>query len=618
MVDLFRFIEHDFAVPAAADPIDIANQSDFQVGLQQIIGGQAPAEGVRAFAPTYLTEHFPGPTDDPTTLGKPLALLPGVLRALKTISSATVHDAVRATFGNAPAEVVASGAFTADLELLQNAALAVKLITGFDRVDAARLVYQLRAAALLQTIADPNAPAPTRVSVIRMLGRPVRIPRTFLTIASALPAPPAPSPVPDPAQQHLLALRDRLQAAYDALLSAHPRDFELAGVREAEENRADPERLVRHEDAPEFASNEVAGRAPVFRLASSARERLLGAHVDTIQQLGVDLAETPMDAVVATVERNLASINAAVLPHQVATSAKLFRVGGHLFAEAAPVLAQPQQPLAADVVMPDFSKVITRPVGIGNLQVVRQELIGYRAADISHIENVLEGELLRHDTERTEESELILNDETVSTQSEERDRQSTDRNELSTETQREAGHQSSTAGDGMSSTDYGRLVENSKSNFAQEVVARSVESLTQQVRRQQVQRERRTFVERAHHRLDNSTGNKKIRGIYQWVDKVYSLRVLNYGKRLMYDVVVPRRSSRRAPRAWSCRRVPGSRRRSRISRKPAMSGWGRRSPTCSATSMFRSSTRSRPPTSRRVRKFASSNGRPRCRLHWCY
>ena len=28
---------------------------------------------------------------------------------------------------------------------------------------------------------------------------------------------------------------------------------------------------------------------------------------------------------------------------------------------------------------PDFSYAITRPVGIGNLQVVRQELIGYEA-----------------------------------------------------------------------------------------------------------------------------------------------------------------------------------------------------------------------------------------------
>jgi hypothetical protein len=542
MVDLFRFIEHVFAVPAATDPIDIANQSDFQASLKQIIGGEAPADGVRVAALNYLTERFPAPTDDPATLGKPLAALPSALRALKTVSSATVRNAVRATFGDTPAEVVASGAFTADLELLQNAAVAVKLVTGFDRLDAARLVDQLRAAALLQRVADPEAPAPTRDSVAQMLRRPVRIPPVFLAIASAPPPPPAPSLEPDPAQQQLFALRDqrdRLQEAYDALLSAQPHDFELAGVREAGERRADPERPARREDEGEFVSNEIAGRAPVFRLAPAARERLLGAHVDTLQQLGVDLAETPADAVMAIVERNLATVNAAVLPHLVPTSAKLFRVGGHLFAEAAPVLAEPQRVLAADIVMPDFSKVVTRPVGIGNLQVVRQELIGYRAADISHIENVLEGEVLRHDTERTEESEIIITDETVSTQSEERDRQSTDRNELSTETQKEAGHQTSTAGDGMSSTDYGRLVENSKSNFAQEVVARSVESLTQQVRRQQVQRERRTFVERAHHRLDNSTGTKKIRGIYQWVDKVYSLRVLNYGKRLMYDVVVP-------------------------------------------------------------------------------
>ena len=91
----------------------------------------------------------------------------------------------------------------------------------------------------------------------------------------------------------------------------------------------------------------------------------------------------------------------------------------------------------------------------------------------------------------------------------------------------------------MTASDYGRLVENSKTNFAQTVVSKSVESLTQQVRRQRIQRERTSFVEQARHELDNSTGTDKIRGIYQWVDKRYSLRVLNYGKRLMYDVVVP-------------------------------------------------------------------------------
>ena len=49
-----------------------------------------------------------------------------------------------------------------------------------------------------------------------------------------------------------------------------------------------------------------------------------------------------------------------------------------------------------------MSAIITRPIGIGDLQVVRQELIGYEVRDISHIENVLEGELLRRSTRREE------------------------------------------------------------------------------------------------------------------------------------------------------------------------------------------------------------------------
>ena len=65
-------------------------------------------------------------------------------------------------------------------------------------------------------------------------------------------------------------------------------------------------------------------------------------------------------------------------------------------------------------------------------------------------------------------------------------------------------------------------------------------TLTQMVKLQRVQRERKSFTEKAMHELDNrQAGAKKIRGIYQWVDKKYKARILNYGKRLLYDVVVP-------------------------------------------------------------------------------
>lgn len=183
---------------------------------------------------------------------------------------------------------------------------------------------------------------------------------------------------------------------------------------------------------------------------------------------------------------------------------------------------------------------IIRAIGFGDLQVVRQQLIGYEAGEISHIENVLEGELLRRSTTRKEVNELTITEETSTSQVEERDQQSTTRNELSTEAQKESGQQSVSVKDQTTSTEYGKLVENSKSNYARSVTDRAVNTLTQMVKLQRVQRETKAYTEEALHELDNrQAGAKKIRGIYQWVDKKYKARILNYGKRLLYDVVVP-------------------------------------------------------------------------------
>jgi hypothetical protein len=183
---------------------------------------------------------------------------------------------------------------------------------------------------------------------------------------------------------------------------------------------------------------------------------------------------------------------------------------------------------------------IVRAIGYGDLQVVRQQLIGYEAGEVSHIENVLEGELLRRSTTREEVNELTITQETSTSQVEERDQQSTTRNELSTEAQKESSQQTVSVKDQTTSVEYGKLVENSKSNYARSVTDRAVNTLTQMVKLQRVQRERKAFTEEAVHELDNrQAGAKKIRGIYQWVDKKYKARILNYGTRLLYDVVVP-------------------------------------------------------------------------------
>jgi hypothetical protein len=562
MTDLFRYIEHDFAVPAKTDAIDVANPSAFQTALDQAARGgpgnqpagpgatgePSPAEQVRALARQYLADNFASPTDDPARLGGPLTGFATALRALSPVNPTTLRRVVQDAFGRTAQQVVATAEFRADRELLQNAVLAVKLATGFDRVDTARVARQLRAAAVLEYLATADPATVTAASIADLLARPLRIPPILLAVTT----PPPPGPVEPPAGsgelERVRALRrerGHLQASYDALLAVPPNRLEITAAP-----LDHPPHIAAAgpagEPGPDSAGTDIATGPPVVRLGRAAQAAFSADQLSALSALSVDLAQTPVGTAVAAVRRRLTELNAELLPLEVQSAARVFRVGAHMFAEATPVVplaaeATPVVTLAADVPLPvpDFSHAVTRPVGVGNLQVVRQELVGYRAGDISHIENVLEGEVLRRSTHREELTEVTVTEETVSTQAQERDQQSTDRNELTTETQQEAGRQSSTAGGGMSSSDYGKLVENNKTNFAQTVTARAVESVTQVVRKQRVQRERKTFVEDAVHELDNQKGTRKVRGIYQWVDKRYSLRVLNYGKRLMYDVVVP-------------------------------------------------------------------------------
>ncbi|MEV6330547.1 hypothetical protein [Streptomyces sp. NPDC051909] len=578
MVDLFRYIEHDFAVPARTDAIDATNQSTFQESLEDAAGGggsgtdegqdsaadeppPSPAAQVRALAEKFLKEKFPSPTSDPTQLGAKLGGLKAAIEQLPIVNTQKVRQLVEEIFGAPVGQVVAGPAFKSDLELLQNTVVAVKLATGYGSVDTATVVRQLRAASFLKHLATdvsaaaaaPGTPAdstppPDKLNlteVRRLLARPLRIPPGPLAAVAHPAGEPRLRRAPDEdtaaeyERTHTLRReRDRLQAAYGKLLAVRPEELEVVISEPPPQGTATAPGTATGEDGrPDGGDASAAAAGPaVLLLAEAARKRFGEEERAAMAKLGIKVDRTAVPVALDRIGQRLVRLNEELLPLEAPTTAKVYRIGGQLFAETTPVIP------TADVArarVPDFSKAITRPAGVGDLFVVRQETVGYRAGEISHIENVLEHEQLRRWTRRSESSEIIETDETFTSQTDERDQQSTQRNELAAETQRESGRQSSRAGEGMTSSDYGRLVENSKTNFAQTVVAKSVERRTSEVRRQRVSRESRSYVERVGHVLDNHQGVEKIRGIYQWVDKVYNLRVLNYGKRLMYDVVVP-------------------------------------------------------------------------------
>lgn len=561
--ELFRYIEQSFVLPAATDSIDVSNESNFQTNLRGALEKGAPPEQLRELANSFLSNTFPAPTSDPFKLGTKLSTFRTALLALATPDTQAVDKLLHQIFGQTPRQLTDSDDFLGDMERLDDAMVAIKLATGFGKVNAADLVALLEAAAFIEEFAVGRLGSLDAATVARLLARPVRIPTEFVAaLTPSAPqretrasmsmsprgAPPPPAAAPSPTALTTLQRDHALfQSTYEYIMALAPEDFELASARAPVPARAPtPVPLPAHgltgrgggsfsADASASANANVATQQDLH-LGPAAISGLGAERQALLTRLGVDPYGAPARRVIAVVKRHWIAAAQTYLSASVVSRAKVFRVGAHVFAakqadaQAAPVAEPPP---------PDFGHAIIRPVGIGNLLVVRNELVGYEAKEISHIENVLEGELLRRSTRREETNELTITQETETTQAEERDQQSTDRNELATETQKESGQQNTSVNDQTTSTDYGKLVENSKTNYARSVTDRAVNSLTQRVKQQRIQREKKVFVDKAVHELDNRAGTTKVRGIYQWVDKKYKARIVNLGKRLLYDVVIP-------------------------------------------------------------------------------
>ncbi len=550
MADLFRYIEQQFTVPAPVDAIDLVNDSELQTKLQNAAAGEDAGAAVRDVAGAFVSSTFPTPVADPVAGSARYQAFATQLLGMEKPTKAGIEKLVETVLGARASDLIGTGQFSADKELLQNCVLTIKITTGFAQAGAAGLVQALRVIEFVERVASGLPADLTRDAVRALFERPIRVPANLL-IAAPVPQQAGPGGSdPAGADQQLRDLAERtsqLRATYASLLSLKPQHLEVYVADQAAAGRAEiPIATAQKGDVEKRVAEEAQGDSSatgsIVRISAQSREALPVEQQRVLESLPIDAASSPATEVVAEVRRQWIDANQKLLPATVPGPSKVYRVGQHIFAQAdVPIMhtMSAPGPSPAPAPAPDFSKAITRPVGIGNLQLVRQELIGYEASEISHIENVLEGELLKRETRRTELTELTLTEELTTSQSQERDQQSTERSELASETQQEAGQQSASSSGTTTSSAYGKLVENSKSNYAQSTTQRAVETVTSMVRQQRVQRERKTFVEDAVHQLDNSKGNAKIRGIYQWVDKKLSMRVLNYGKRLMYDVVVP-------------------------------------------------------------------------------
>ncbi|MEM6271604.1 MAG: hypothetical protein AAF998_19360 [Bacteroidota bacterium] len=198
------------------------------------------------------------------------------------------------------------------------------------------------------------------------------------------------------------------------------------------------------------------------------------------------------------------------------------------------------------------------PFAIGDLQVVRRYFLRYVLGDLAHIENVLRGERrqthrrkLTRDTQSQNDTEYKVV-ESLDTREE-------SNADLQTAIQRILARNSLTGDYQDLKTTYGpptsvtfggsvTYTENpdkdspfmeDQTAYAKQVLNESISRITRVVQQQRASTHFTESEESVTSVFDNVGKDKNVRGIYRWLDKILSARVVWYGSRMMIEFLVP-------------------------------------------------------------------------------
>ncbi|MDQ3705845.1 MAG: hypothetical protein M3437_11575 [Chloroflexota bacterium] len=489
------------------------------------------------------------------------------------------YEAFVRQFDTEPFEFVLTDEYTRPFAQVTDSIVAAMIDTAVAPAVRSFLVRAARVLWLIRWLADTGP-------IGRGAGaRPVTR-RAFLNAPLALPGGIFPLPVAggdfkgerreraetnradlEASRRHLATLAADLAAyrnAADELLTAFQRiNTQLADAQTPPDRRVRPAR----DDTP-------AG----FLLPEATANGLSDATKAALKRVGVGTTNLDIVKSVALLEQQAASATKR-LYNGVTGSRAMVRIGNRIIPRDAFLggftIFDPGSnsgstpgnlpgicPPAPETVPPEESPTVpsgygdARVLGIADLLVVEQDLLRYELGEIAHIENVLRSEVRSRKFKTTETVEQSLTTETETTTSKEQDLASSERFELQTESERIIQESASKAAGLTIHASYGPTVDATASynatsstatqqsnaaasNYAREVTTRAVSRVqTRTLTRRTVTRTN-VVEETNRHAFDNTTGSADIIGVYRFIDKVYQAQIVNYGKRLMLEFIVP-------------------------------------------------------------------------------
>ncbi|ALR31943.1 hypothetical protein ATE47_16100 [Chryseobacterium sp. IHB B 17019] len=192
-------------------------------------------------------------------------------------------------------------------------------------------------------------------------------------------------------------------------------------------------------------------------------------------------------------------------------------------------------------------------LGIADYLKVVQSTHAYVAGEVTHIENVMAKEFKQKSTRKLRRSEI----QTTTSKSTERetlsDTTSTTRNDMQSEVanilQQDINAEAHFRyGGGKKPFEVGGSFasHNSKETSTRQAIAKSqeitekaTERLLTKVAEERIEKIIEEFEENNAHGFDNRNGDKHVIGVYRWVDKKMKNQIYNYGKRTMFEFMIP-------------------------------------------------------------------------------
>ncbi len=191
----------------------------------------------------------------------------------------------------------------------------------------------------------------------------------------------------------------------------------------------------------------------------------------------------------------------------------------------------------------------------GDLQKVRQTLKRYELGEIAAIENVMIGERKVANYRQLQKIEESITTSAETVEESEKEMQTNDQFKLQTESSKtvsedkskEAGITVTGSYGAITATATGNIAvhgaseesKNTSTSYARDILDRSVQKIKEKILKETFKKTTSETEKKQEHSFDNTGKDEHVNGVYQWVNKIYEVQVVNYGLRQFFEFIIP-------------------------------------------------------------------------------